>query len=111
MSGVVPPSWSSRRPVSNAIIAPRGLKRARGGARVALSLEQDAMRDSTTRRFGNSRGLRGYECPRFGLGTRWRSLCEGRGRVFTLCPSEDVPISGYGVAPPAQLPSAARSVG
>ena len=42
MSGVVPPSWSSRRPVSNAIIAPHGLKRTPRDIRVALSTEQDA---------------------------------------------------------------------
>ncbi len=111
MSGVVPPSWSSRRPVSNAIIAPRGWKRARSDARVALSSELDALRESMSRRQWKIRSLRGYKCPRFGLGTAWRGFGQGRGRVFTLYPSEDVPISGYGVAAPAQLPSAARSVG
>ena len=47
MSGLVPPSSSSRRPVSNAIIAPRGSKRPQSGTRVALSTEQDALREST----------------------------------------------------------------
>ena len=95
MSGVVPPSSSSRRPVSNAIIAPRGLKRARSGTGVALSPELDALSWEKPM-------LRGYKCPRCGLG-------QGRGRVFTLYLGEDVPISGYGVSPPAQLPSVARS--
>ncbi len=97
MSGVVPPSWSSRRPVSNAIIAPHGLKRARSGTRVALSSELDAMRESTTRRFGKIRSVRGNKCPRFGFVTAWRGFFEGRGRVFPLYPGEDVSISGYGV--------------
>ncbi len=90
MSGVVPPSWSSRRPVSNAIIAPYGLRLARSGIRVVPSSEQDALRESTTRRLGNRRGLQGYTCPRCGLGTAWRGLGQGSGRVFTLCPREDV---------------------
>jgi len=90
MSGVVPPSWSSRRPVSNAIIAPHGLKRTPRDIRVALSTEQDA-------RLGKIRSVRGYKCPRCGLITAWRGLGEGRGRVFPLYPGEDVSMSGYGV--------------